>query len=360
MDGIDVALLETDGGDIVHPGPTASVPYSAVFRDKLRQALVDSKELSDRRARPGCLADVEHELTDLHTEAVHAFLKNNDISPKTVDVIGFHGHTVWHRPPANADQGGITVQIGDGAGLAKALGIPVVFDMRAEDVAAGGQGAPLVPAYHRALAANIPQRPLAIVNIGGVANITWIGRGKNDLIAFDTGPGNALIDDFMCAKTNQDYDVGGKYAASGEIDEDALEALMKVPFLFANPPKSVDRNAFDATAINSLPHPDAAATLTGFTAETIARSVQHLPQEPMLWIIAGGGRKNLTLMKMLAERVENAVVPAEAVDWRGDMLEAEAWGYLAVRMLRGLPLTYPGTTGVRRPTVGGRLADAEL
>ncbi len=355
MDGVDVALLETDGGDLVRPGPTLSVPYCARLRDQLRQAQVDAKGLSDRSARPGCLAEVEANLTDQHTEMVQTFLASNAIGPESIDVIGFHGHTVWHRPPDDKNRFGMTVQLGDGTALAERLGIPVVYDMRAADVAAGGQGAPLVPVYHRALAGQIPQRPLAIVNIGGVANLTWIGSGKNELIAYDTGPGNALIDDFMAAHTNRIYDQGGSYAATGDVDEAALDQLLKNPFFFAIPPKSVDRNAFDVTAILSLSHRDGAATLTAFSAETIARAAQHLPKVPQLWVVSGGGRKNHTLMKMLAERVENAVVPAEAVDWRGDMMEAEAWAFLAVRSLQGAPLTYPGTTGVTHPSTGGKI-----
>ena len=355
VDAIDVALLETNGRDFVRLGPSASVPYEAVFADRLRQAVADAQGLSDRQARPGCLAEVERELTELHEVAVREFLSDNGVSADTVDVIGFHGHTVWHRPPQNSVTAGITVQLGDGNALAAALGITVAYDMRAEDVAAGGQGAPLVPVYHRALASKIPQRPLVIVNIGGVANITWVGL-RGELIAFDTGPGNALLDDFMRARTNKSFDAGGAFADNGEIDEDALEVLMTDEFFFAPPPKSIDRNAFDGEAVRGLPDNNAAATLTAFTAETIARSLRHLPMEPRLWVVAGGGRKNSTLMQMLAERVENAVVPAEAVDLHGDMLEAEAWGYLAVRVLRGLPLTYPGTTGVGAPMPGGRLA----
>lgn len=355
MDGIDVAMLETDGANLVRLGPTAAIPYRAVFRDRLRQAMADGVGLSDRTARPGCLRDVERELTDLHAAAATTFMSDNGLTAGDIDVVGFHGHTVWHTPPT-INMRGITVQIGDGDALSKAIGIPVAFDIRANDVAAGGQGAPLVPVYHRALAADIPQRPLAIVNVGGVANITWIGA-RGELLAFDTGPGNALLDDFMRAKTNHDYDASGDFAAGGSINEDALEVLLMDAFFYAPPPKSADRNAFAATAVDALPNRDAAATLTTFTAETIARAVRHLPQEPTLWVIAGGGRKNLTLMKMLAERVENAVVPAEAVDWRGDTLEAEAWAYLAARVVKGLPLTYPGTTGVANPTLGGRLTE---
>ncbi len=362
MDGIDVALIKTDGQTVVVHGPSATFPYSDVFRDKLRQSMIDSAGLDDRTARPGCLTDVEKELTDLHIGAVQSFLEQHDIAAASVDVLGFHGHTVWHQPPApeptDGSGLGVTVQIGDGNRLATSLGIPVVFDMRASDVAAGGHGAPLVPVYHRALLTNVSQRPAAIVNVGGVANVTWVGR-YGELIAFDTGPGNALIDDFMRTNTNQDCDYGGQFAARGQADDGMLFTLLSHPYFFESAPKSLDRNTFANIELKMQRQEDAVATLTTFTAETIARAVRLLPEEPQLWVITGGGRKNRTMMQMLAERVENAVVPAELLDWPGDALEAEAWAFLAVRSLQELPLTFPGTTGVPHPVRGGVIVDVE-
>jgi anhydro-N-acetylmuramic acid kinase len=208
------------------------------------------------------------------------------------------------------------------------------------------------------MAARLPERPVAVVNIGGVANVTWIGR-DGTLIAFDTGPGNALIDDWMLRHTGSAVDAGGATAAGGKVDEDALNALLMHPYFGRLPPKSLDRNAFSADPVRHLPPADGAATLTAFTAAGIARARAHFPQEPALWVICGGGRRNRTLMAMLAADVESAVVPAEAAGFDGDAVEAEAWAYLAVRSLKGLALTFPGTTGVVAPMSGGVLARAD-
>jgi anhydro-N-acetylmuramic acid kinase len=233
----------------------------------------------------------------------------------------------------------------------------VVYDLRAADVEAGGQGAPLVPVYHRAMAARLPERPVAVVNIGGVANVTWIGA-NGALIAFDTGPGNALIDDWMLRHTGRAVDADGTMAASGQVDEEVLNQLLMSPYFGRLPPKSLDRNAFNSDPVRSLPVADGAATLTAFTAASIGRARAHFPEEPSLWVICGGGRRNRVLMSMIAANVESAVVPAETAGFDGDAVEAEAWAYLAVRSLRGLPITFPGTTGVAAPISGGVLARA--
>lgn len=350
MDGIDIALVETDGETYLRRGPAETHAYPAELRDRLRACLATARSLKGRQERPGVLADVERELTERHAEAVLRFMGDRALQPFAVDVIGFHGQTVLHRPEA-----GLTVQLGDGPALARRTGIDVVYDLRAADVAAGGQGAPLVPIYHRALVARLPERPLAIVNIGGVANITYVGR-NGDLIAFDTGPGNALIDDWVARQTGSARDENGALAAQGRIDEAALRYYLSHPYFAKLPPKSLDRDAFPVEAVSHLSAKDGAATLTAFTAEAIAKAREHLPEQPELWIISGGGRMNRTLMGMIAGRVENAVVPAEAVALDGDTVEAEAWAYLAVRALAGLPITFPGTTGVRQPLSGGVLA----
>lgn len=368
LDGIDIAVIETDGEAFVRRGPSASLAYPNDFRDRLRQAIADAKGMSSREERPGCLADVETELTQRHADAVLSFMGDRMLQPSAVDVIGFHGQTVLHKLQMIKPFGDVqlvpgevermmTVQIGDGHRLAALTGIDVVYDMRGADCIAGGQGAPLAPVYHRALVARIPQRPIAVVNIGGVANVTWIGA-DGSLIAFDTGPGNALIDDWMLAHTGTASDVDGKAAASGQVIEDALHALLSHPHFGLGVPKSLDRQAFDPTPLNGASVADGAATLTAFTAAAIARAREHFPEQPALWIVCGGGRRNKTLMGMIAGRVENAVVPAEAVGFDGDMLEAEAWGYLAVRSLTGMPLSFPGTTGVPVPQLGGVLVKA--
>jgi anhydro-N-acetylmuramic acid kinase len=352
MDGIDAALIETDGEAHVRRLGAVDVPYPAAFRDRLREALAAAVQIRERRQRPGDLAAVERELTERHAEAVQALLTEGGLAPAAVGVIGFHGQTVLHRP-----QDRLTVQIGDGPLLARLTGIDVVHDLRAADCAAGGEGAPLVPVYHRALAAGRPDRPIAFLNIGGVANVTWIGR-DDTLIAFDTGPGNALLDDWTRQRTNATHDENGGLSASGRIDDEVLRTLLSNPYFARVPPKSLDRNAFPLEAVSGLSTADGAATLAAFTAETVARAREHMPEQPALWVVCGGGRRNRTLMSLIAARVENAVVPAEALGLDGDHMEAECWGYLAVRSLSGRPITFPTTTGVAMPMTGGVLARA--
>lgn len=350
LDGIDVAFLETDGVDAVKRGPAMTFPYSSDLRRLLVSSLADARVLTDRTARPHSLADAENKLTDQHAAAVSAFLDQHAIAQNTIDVIGFHGQTVLHKPDCR-----LTIQIGRGNILADLTGCRVVYDLRAADVAAGGQGAPLVPVYHRALTSTLPDRPLAIVNVGGVANVTWIGTDGR-LLAFDTGPGNALIDDWMIKRAGQAYDEGGRASSRGRVHEDVVRFYLSHAFFGLPPPKSLDRNAFFWDLVEGLSIEDGAATLAAFTAGSIAKAREHMPEEPALWIVSGGGRRNKTIMSMLAGLVENAVVPAEAVGLNGDSVEAEAWGYLAVRSLKGLPLTFPGTTGVAAPLTGGVFA----
>lgn len=347
MDGIDVALIETDGEEQIRRLSNRGVAYPADLRRRLRTALDTAQTLTDRRARPADLGDLEREITDLHAAAVLRLMGEVALQPSAIDVIGFHGQTVLHRPEAR-----LTVQLGDGQRLAAATGIDVVYDLRAADIAAGGQGAPLVPVYHRALAAKLPERPAVFLNIGGVANVTFVGR-DGTLLAFDTGPGNALIDDWVRLQIGADRDTDGALAAKGYADEQALRYYLSHPFFAKLPPKSLDRNRFPLEAISHQSVADGAATLVAFTVEAIARARAFMPEEPRIWVVCGGGRRNRTLMSALAERVENVVVPAEAVHLEGDSIEAEAWAYLAVRSLKGEPITFPGTTGIDAPATGG-------
>ncbi|MGE0848650.1 MAG: anhydro-N-acetylmuramic acid kinase [Hyphomicrobiaceae bacterium] len=350
MDGIDVAMIDTDGESRLERGPALTIAYDEEFRASLQRAISEAQHLADRTGRPGCLAEVERELTRQNAAAVERFLAEGRLTPGAVDVVGFHGHTVLHAPDRR-----LTVQLGDGPGLAAAIGIDVVYDLRAADCAAGGQGAPLAPVYHRALAASLPQRPIAVLNIGGVANVTWIGR-SGELISFDTGPGNALIDDWMQRRLGFPRDEHGSLAAKGRVHDDYVTQYLRHSYFGAPPPKSLDRNAFPLGLVHSLSHEDGAATLTAFTAASIARAREHFPEQPQLWVVSGGGRLNKTLMSMLAGHVEGAVAPAEAAGMDGDAVEAEAWAYLAVRSLKGLPVSFPGTTGVPMPLTGGVLA----
>ena len=350
LDGIDVALLRTDGENEVSRGPSATFPYRPDQQAVLHDALQAAKALLVRDARPGILAEAERALTEWHAEAVNRFLESNGLTPAEIDVIGFHGQTVIHRPEQR-----LTVQLGLGPTLARRTGIPVVYDMRAADVAAGGQGAPLVPVYHRALAAAVAERPVAFVNIGGVANMTWIGR-NGDLVAFDTGPGNALLNDWCERWTDVPYDRDGMLGSRGKCNADVLGQLLQDNFFATSAPKSLDRNSFDARLVDGLSPADGAATLTRFTAEAIAGSVKLVPEAPRLFIICGGGRLNPTLIQNLRDLIQAPVITAEDAGMNGDSMEAEAWAYLAVRCLGGQPITFPGTTGVSQPLSGGVVA----
>lgn len=351
LDGVDVALIETDGERIARFGPTGYRPYADAERALLRQALAEGARLTDRRQRPGILAEAEAFVTRVHAEVVEAFLDTNGIKRSDIAVVGFHGQTVLHYP-----QAALTIQIGDGAALAARLDVPVACDFRAADVAAGGQGAPIVPVFHRAIARDLDQPgPLAVLNIGGVANVTYVEDGK-DPIACDTGPGNALIDDFMRARTGRQLDRDGDQGARGVVDEAFVARVLEHSFFSSPCPKSLDRNAF-AFANIGLPDfsvVDGAATLSALTATSVARVVAQLPQPPRAWIVAGGGAHNPTLIRMLTERLRPASVEtANTVGWSADALEAQAFAYLAVRALKNLPITFPTTTGVARAMTGG-------
>ncbi|MEZ5924939.1 MAG: anhydro-N-acetylmuramic acid kinase [Hyphomicrobiaceae bacterium] len=363
MDGIDVALVKTDGEHQIEHGPFRSYAYPDDFRARLRQGLIDARAIRKRAARPGSLKVLERELTERHAAAVKAFLVTEGIAAGEIDVVGFHGQTVLHRPMVargprwapslfGLRRRVLTVQIGDGAALARTVGIDVVSDMRAADCAAGGEGAPLVPVYHRALTAKLSERPLAVLNVGGVANVTWIG-GDGRLIAFDTGPGNALIDDWLLQHMGKAIDEDGRLARSGRVHEGVLTKMLRDPYFARLPPKSLDRNTFTLDGMTEISPADGAATLTAFTAAAVRRSVELMPAPPGYWLVSGGGRRNRTLMEELAARLDGTVAPIEVIGADGDAIEAEAWAYLAVRSLRGLPLTYPSTTGARRPTRGG-------
>jgi anhydro-N-acetylmuramic acid kinase len=349
LDGVDVALIETDGRRVKSFGPSGYRPYTERERGLLRQALTEAVNLPRRDARPGILREAEHAVTLAHAEAVASFTAQNRITYEDIDIVGFHGQTVLHRPAQR-----MTVQIGDAAALARAIQIPVMHDFRAADVAAGGQGAPFVPVYHRALAQSLEREgPIVVVNVGGVANITYID-GADTLIACDTGPGNALIDDHMFRTMSQAFDCDGRLAAQGVVDVAWVMRALQHPFFKLPPPKSLDRNDFNALKLSNMSPDDGAATLTALTAEAIARIVPLLPKAPRSWIVAGGGARNLTLLRMLRERLQPATVEAaDALGWSGDSIEAQAFGFLAARGMKGLPLSYPATTGVPIPMTGG-------
>lgn len=351
LDGVDAAWVETDGERIGRLGPRLTLPYDDDLRRDLR-ALLDRADVAaagnglppDDPLLLGCV----HRLTLRHAEAVAAVAED-------ADLIGFHGQTILHRPVRRG--GGSTWQVGDAALLAELTGKPVAHDFRSADVAAGGQGAPLVPVFHAALASGLP-KPLAVLNLGGVANVTWIGA-DGALVAFDTGPANGPLDDWTRRRTGAACDWDGALAASGRAHPEVLAKLLAHPFFAMPPPKSLDRLEFGrvlrAAGAEDLPPADGAATLVAFCAGAVAAGLRHLPAPPREWLVGGGGRRNPAVMRALAAALPQPVGPVEAVGWDGDALEAQAFGVLAARVARGLPLTFPGTTGVPRPLPGGRL-----
>jgi anhydro-N-acetylmuramic acid kinase len=345
LDGIDAALIETDGDGLVTPIAFHSVPYSDDTRARLRDAMARALGM-DRPAEDPAIDMAAGEVTQLHADAVRALLKQVDLPCSGVGVIGFHGQTIAHRPDR-----GWTWQIGDGQALADDLNIVVVDDLRQADVAAGGQGAPLLPVYHRAMLRD-EERPAAVLNLGGLGNITFIG-GDDVLVAFDTGPGNALIDDWVMTHTGARFDADGALAASGTVDATVLDAMVDQPWFDLAPPKSLDRADFSVQPARGLSAADGAATLTRFTVETVALALRLLPLRPTRLVVAGGGRRNATMMTWLAKACAVPVVPIEALGWNGDATEAEGFAYMAVRSLRGLPISFPGTTGVPRAITGG-------
>ena len=358
MDGIDIAMIETDGMSIVRRGPSLELPYDAAFRRQLVRALEDAKSILKREERPGNLAAIETELTERHAIAVRQFLAGNEIDAASITAIGFHGQTVLHRP-----EKGLTVQIGDGQRLADLTGIPVVYDLRANDMAHSGQGAPLVPIYHQALAASLDANPdedvtVVFVNIGGISNVTFLTPNENP-VAFDSGPGNALIDQWVQQNAGILFDDGGRIASEGAVDEGIVARCLAMPFFAKRPPKSLDRNDFSPELVTGLELSDGARTLAAITARSIFASAAHAPSEPKTWIICGGGRRNAVLLNHLRELAEAKgakVIVAEEAGFDGGSMEAEAWAYLAVRSLKGLPITFPQTTGVNAPVTGGILA----
>ena len=340
MDGIDVAVIDTDGTRVYKRGAFATYPYVPALRKKLAAMAGHKPEADDN------VADVVRDVTDAHADAVEDFCARAGLDLKDIDVVGFHGQTVFHDP-ANA----ITCQLGDGARLAKRLGTCVVNDFRAADVAAGGEGAPFAPLYHAALAQPI-EPPVCVLNLGGVGNVTWISP-DGGIVAFDTGPANALVDDWVLEKTGQAMDEDGRIARRGQVNEAALSALLADDYFKHPYPKSLDRDHFDPSPVAELSLEDGAATLIAFSAGAVGKAQEMLPSLPERWLVTGGGRHNPVLMAALRRVLDRPVEPVEAVGWSGDAMEAQAFAYLAVRSLYGLPLSLPSTTGVTEPMPGG-------
>lgn len=346
LDGVDVAVIESDGEQVFSFGTTSFRAYPDAERDLLRTALGqwDGKQVSAAAA----LVDQAH-------EAVIAPLLAK--APE-IAVVGYHGQTLAHDPHGRG-----TLQAGDGAWLAARLGCRVVWDFRSADVRLGGEGAPLAPFYHFALARTLGARaPVAFLNLGGVGNLTWIDPTKpapetpGALVAFDTGPANAPIDDLMRLRRGVPHDAGGALAASGQVDEQVVERFLAHGYFLKIPPKSLDRDAWVwlIEAVAGLSDADAVATLTACSAAAVMRGMEHCPQPPSRVLVCGGGRHNATLMAMLAAALDPPVLAVEEVGLDGDMIEAQAFAHLAVRVMRGMPTSCPATTGVRA-AVGGAI-----
>ena len=351
MDGIDIALLSTNGKYRLERGPFASFAYTDKFRQRLRQGLDDAKSINQRAERPGGLKKLEQQITQRHIKAINRFLNETGLRLSDIDVIGFHGQTVLHKPEV-----GLTVQLGLGKTIAEETGVPVVCDLRANDMKHGGQGAPLASAYHRALARTMKDLawPVAFVNIGGIANVTWVSL-EGRMIAYDAGPGNVLIDRWVQEKTGDPFDESGKLAAKGKIDNGIVNRYLSDPFFEQAPPKSLDWGYFAPLPVDAASAPDGARSLARLTARALMTSTEQLPEPPATWVISGGGARNPVIMADLAELSGDAVsvITASSLNLNADAIEAEAWAYLAVRCLRDLKITWPGTTGVDVSRTGG-------
>lgn len=356
LDGnIDVALLKTDGEAVETFGAYRLAPYPAEIRSLLEETLTAARAWNFEGPEPAIFRQAEEALTRAQSQAVKELVESAGLTMSDIGIVGFHGQSVLHRAPTK-ERIGATRQLGDGELMASILGTKVAYDFRSADVAAGGQGAPLAAAYHAALLSGLDTSgETAVLNLGGVANITW-WDGKELVIAFDTGPANAPLNDFMKARGLGDMDKGGRLAASGKVDEERLARLLEHPYLTAPYPKSLDRFDFTAAMADGLDDATGAATLSAFTASAIGKALDILPRRPTRLIVSGGGRHNPTIMTMLESRAGVSAVSADEFGWRGDAVEAECFAFLAVRVLRGLPISFPTTTGAPKPLQGGRLA----
>ena len=354
LDAVDMAVLETDGVMIEAFGPAGERKLTDATRDVVLEATRQALAWPRGAPEPPIFGHVAEMVAEEHFSAAESFLAEYGLSWPEIDLIGMHGQTVLHERPKDGVPGR-TVQLGDGPMLARLSGRPVACDFRAADVAAGGEGAPLAPIYHLARArASGLKPPLAVMNIGGVANVTF-WTGADDIAAFDTGPGNGMIDLLVQARGAGRYDAGGKYASVGRADEAVVRAMLAHPYFSSPPPKSLDRYDFSLEPLAYLQLEDAAATLVAFMAEAARVGFEHAPSPPAEVIVCGGGRHNPQIMKALAERLPILVNTAEDHGWRGDAIEAEAIAFLAARNLRGLPISFPATTGVAEPLAGGRI-----
>ena len=357
LDGnIDVALLRTDGESVDSFGAYTLAPYPQSIRDLLEETLAQARKWNFEGPEPAIFKQAEDALTRAQSAAVLDLVRQAGLRPEEIGIIGFHGQSVLHRAP-QPGRIGATRQLGNGALMRELTGIKTAYDFRSADVRAGGQGAPLAALYHQALLRKIgaTDGKTAVLNLGGVANVTF-WDGADTLVAFDTGPANAPINDFIKGLGLGDMDRNGEMALRGQVDEERLARLLTHPYLSAPYPKSLDRFDFLASMADGLGAEDGAATLTAFTTGAVGKALDLLPLRPDRLIVCGGGRHNPAIMTMLKTRAGVEAVPAEAMGWRGDAIEAECFAFLAVRVLRDLPISFPTTTGAPHPLTGGVLA----
>ncbi|MEM1391021.1 MAG: anhydro-N-acetylmuramic acid kinase [Pseudomonadota bacterium] len=352
IDAVDAALLRTDGVKVYDFGPVVERKYTAQERSVLKEATDAARAWNWTGPYPQTLFDQAKDVvTKTHIEAFNRLRES--AAEQEIKLAGVHGQTVLHRRPTSASSGA-TLQLIDPAPIASAFGVGLAYDFRSNDVRAGGEGAPLAPIYHSALMESLGNEPMVVLNLGGVANIT-ARMSDGDLIAFDTGPANGPIDEWIEGHDRGTCDYEGRYAAAGSVHEGLLAGLFEHSWFSQPPPKSLDRYDFNASMARGLSLEDGAATLTAFSARAVAAGLARLSEQPVKVIACGGGRHNPTLMSMLAECLPCPILSAEDVGWRGDSIEAEAFAFLAVRTLRGLPISFPLTTGVPHPLNGGEL-----
>jgi anhydro-N-acetylmuramic acid kinase len=357
LDAVDMAALETDGEAILAFGPAGERKLSHQTRALIQTATDDARVWAWGAPEPASFAPAARAVAEEHLRAAQSFMAEHRLQPSDFDLVGFHGQTVWHEPPGRTRPEGRTVQLGDAALLAKGLGLPVAYDFRSADVAAGGQGAPLAPAYHDAIARwSGLEGPVAVLNLGGVGNITLIAA-DGTLTAFDTGPANGMIDLWVQAKTDRRLDEDGALARAGRVRKDIVAAYLDHPYFKSRGAKSLDRYDFSLDRVAQLSLEDGAATLTAFAACAVALGVEACAEKPARLVVSGGGRHNPVLLEWIGEYLSVPVAKAEDHGWRGDSIEAEAFAYLAARTARGLPISFPGTTGVPAPMAGGRIAE---
>ncbi|MEN5229442.1 anhydro-N-acetylmuramic acid kinase [Brevundimonas naejangsanensis] len=356
LDAVDMAVIETDGHDILSFGPAGEMKLDGETRAVIEDAIEDAFDWERDEEEPESFEDARMAVADAHLAAALGFMAVNGVKSSGLDLVGVHGQTVLHEAPT-PDLPGRTVQLIDAASVAEGLGVMTAFDFRSADVAAGGQGAPLAPVYHAALVRKAGMEgPVAVLNLGGVGNITLI-RADGELEAFDTGPANGMVDLLVQSRMKKRMDEGGRLAAAGAVDQAVLDAYLAHPYFAASGPKSLDRFDFSLDPVADLSLEDAAATLTAFAAQAVALGVARCSEQPKEIVVCGGGRHNPVLLAAIRERVGVPVSTAEDKGWRGDSIEAEAFAFLAARCRLGLPISFPGTTGVSAPMTGGRIVE---